>query len=86
MMTSSKGNIFAILALCEGNSPVTGEFPSQRPVIWAWTSGWVYNRDAGDLGRQRPRYDVTVMEILVCYVYVRRDYREDVLFQNTSEP
>ena len=20
------------LALCEGNSPVTGEFPSQRPV------------------------------------------------------
>ena len=22
----------AILALCEGNSPVTGEFPSQRPV------------------------------------------------------
>ena len=24
--------IFASLALCEGNSPVTGEFPSQRPV------------------------------------------------------
>ena len=23
---------FALLALCEGNSPVTGEFPSQRPV------------------------------------------------------
>ena len=22
----------ALLALCEGNSPVTGEFPSQRPV------------------------------------------------------
>ena len=22
----------AILALCAGNSPVTGEFPSQRPV------------------------------------------------------
>ena len=21
-----------LLALCEGNSPVTGEFPSQRPV------------------------------------------------------
>ena len=23
---------FALLALCEMNSPVTGEFPSQRPV------------------------------------------------------
>ena len=22
----------AVLALCEGNSPVIGEFPSQRPV------------------------------------------------------
>ena len=32
MMTSSKGNIFALLALCEENSTVTGEFPSQRPV------------------------------------------------------
>ena len=24
----------ALLALCAGNSPVTGEFPSQRPVTW----------------------------------------------------
>ena len=29
MMTSSNGNISALLALCMGNSPVTGEFPSQ---------------------------------------------------------
>ena len=32
MMTSSNGNISALLALCAGNSPVTGAFPSQRPV------------------------------------------------------
>ena len=32
MMTSSNGNIFALLVLCEGNPPVTGGFPSQRPV------------------------------------------------------
>ena len=32
MMTSSNGNISALLAICAGNSPVTGEFPSQRPV------------------------------------------------------
>ena len=25
-----------LLALCEGNSPVTGEFPSQRPVAWSF--------------------------------------------------
>ena len=52
----------ALLALYEGNSPVTGEFPSQRPVTRsfdvssisaAWTNVWVNNRDAGDLRRHR---------------------------------
>ena len=33
MMTSSNGNISASLALCAGNSPVTGEFPAQWPVM-----------------------------------------------------
>ena len=33
MITSSNGNILAFLALCARNSPVTGEFPSQRPVM-----------------------------------------------------
>ena len=32
MMTSSNRNISALLAICTGNSPVTGEFPAQRPV------------------------------------------------------
>ena len=32
MMMSSKGNIFRVLAICAGNSPVPGEFPAQRPV------------------------------------------------------
>ena len=32
MMTSSNGNISALLAICAGNSPVPGEFPTQRPV------------------------------------------------------
>ena len=31
-MTSSNGNISELLALCVGNLPVTGEFPTQRPV------------------------------------------------------
>ena len=31
-MTSSHGNISALLAICAGNSPVAGEFPAQRSV------------------------------------------------------
>ena len=33
MMTSSNGNIFHITGPLCGNSPVTGEFPAQRPVM-----------------------------------------------------
>ena len=49
--------ISVLLALCAGNSPVSGESPSQTPVtvvfslICAWTNGWVNNRNAGDLRR-----------------------------------
>ena len=58
-----------ILAICAGNSPVTGEFPAQRPVtrsfdislICAWINGWVNTRDAGDLRRHRANYDVIVI-------------------------
>ena len=46
----------ALLAICAENSPVTGEFPSQRPVTRSFDlffdlrfdSGWPNNRDAGD--------------------------------------
>ena len=61
----------SLLALCAGNSPVPGEFPSQRPVtrsfdgffICIWTNVWVNNRDPGDLGRHRAYYDVTVTKL-----------------------
>ena len=61
----------ASLVLCVGNSPVTGEFPSQRPVtrsfdvfffICAWTNDWENNRDSGDSRRHRAHYDVIVMK------------------------
>ena len=57
----------ALLAICAGNSPMTGEFPAQRPVtrsfdvIFAWINGWVNNGEAGDLRRHRVHYDVNVM-------------------------
>ena len=60
----------AWLVICAGNSPVTGEFPAQRPVtrsfgvlsIYVWINGWVNNREAGDLRRHRAHYDVIVMK------------------------
>ena len=33
IITSSNGKFSTLLALCEGNPPVTGGFPSQRPVM-----------------------------------------------------
>ena len=54
----------ALLALCAGNSPVTGEFPSQRPVTRSFDVFFdLVDCDAGDLRRHRGHYDVTVMPI-----------------------
>ena len=70
MMTSSNENISALLGLCAGNSPIAGEFPSQRASdaeLWCflWSAplinGWINNREAGDLRRHRGHYDVIVM-------------------------
>ena len=58
----------ALLALCAGNSLVSGEFPSQRPVTQSFDLRLnkrlsKNNRDAGDLRRHRAHYDVIVMWI-----------------------
>ena len=52
----------ALLALCAGNSPVTGEFPTQRASD-AEIKCWVNNREAGDLRRLRANQYVTVMSL-----------------------
>ena len=60
----------ALLAICAGNSPVTGEFPTKRPVtrsldvffICDWINIWVNHREAGDLRRHRAHDDVPVMD------------------------
>ena len=54
---------------CAGNSPATGEFPTQRPVTRSFDvffdlrliNGWVNNGEAGDLRRHRAQYIVTIM-------------------------
>ena len=61
----------ALLALCAGNSPVPGEFPTQSPVtrsfdvflICVWTNGWVNNGEAGDLRCYRAHYEITLMHL-----------------------
>ena len=68
-VTSSNGNIFRVTGLLWGNSPVTGEFPAQRPVTRsfdvffevAWTNSWANNGYVGDLRRFRAHHDVIVM-------------------------
>ena len=79
----------ALLALCAGNSPVTGEFPSQRPVarsfdvcssICPWINGWVNNREAGDLRSHSGHYDVSVM-ITSGWIWLR--WGNSLLMANT---
>ena len=58
-----------LLAICAGNSPVTGEFPAQRPVTQSFDVFFdlrpnkrrVNNGEAGDLRRHHAHYDVTAM-------------------------
>ena len=68
-----------LLAFCTGNSPVTGEFPSQRPVTRSFDvffdlNGWVNNREAGDLRRHRAYYDAILMVLWdgLCGVWGKR--------------
>ena len=54
----------ALLALCAGNSPVTGEFPSQKPVARSFDVFFHLrlNKRLSDLGRHVAHYDVTVIQ------------------------
>ena len=70
MMTSSNGKPFPRYWLfVKRILPVTGEFPSQRPVTRSCDVFFDLrlikhlrnNGEAGDLGRHRAHYDVTVM-------------------------
>ena len=60
---------FALLALCVGNSPVTGELPAQSPVmrifdvflICSWINDWVNNREGGDPRRHCAHNNVIIV-------------------------
>ena len=59
------GTFSTLLALCAGNSSVTGEFPAQRPVTRSFDAffdlRWVNNKYSVDLRLYRSHYDATVM-------------------------
>ena len=86
----------ALLALCVGDSLVTGEFhKGQRrgalmfSLTCAWINGWVTNREAVDLRRNRTHYDVTIMKsksitwhvALVDCCYSTVWYNNDIILQ-----
>ena len=63
------GTFSMLLALCVGNSLVTGDFPAQRPVTQSFgvffdlqlNKRLSKNREAGDLRHHRVHYNVAVM-------------------------
>ena len=67
---------YALLAICAGNSPVTGEFPSQRPVTRSFDVFFglylhkrLSNREACDLRRHLAHYDVIVIQNGTVIIY-----------------
>ena len=62
----------ALLAICVGDSSVTGEFPTQRPVTQSFDVFFDLRLNkrlsklswAGDLRRHRAHYDVIVMSLI----------------------
>ena len=66
MMTSSNGDIFRVTGTCAWDSPITGEFPAQRPVTRSFYVFFDIRPNkrlskAGDLRRHRAHNDVTVV-------------------------
>ena len=83
-MMLSMETFSALLVIWAENSPVTGEFPAQRPVTRSFDiffdlrlKGWANNREPGDLTRHHAHYGVTVMndEIHTAQMYYLSDAR-----------
>ena len=64
MMTSSNGNIFRVIGpLCGEFTAHTGQWRGALmfSIICAWTNVWANHRDASELRRHHPHYDVNVL-------------------------
>ena len=83
----------ALLAICAGNSPVTGEFPAQRPVTRSFDvffdlrlNCWVNSREDGDLRRYRAHYDVTVLDQFNTLLHRLQHFGETLYSRKTDTP
>ena len=63
----------ASLAICAGNSQVTGKFPAKRPVTRSFDAffdlrlnTWLSKQSWGDLGCHRTHHEVIVMVFVLC--------------------
>ena len=80
-----------LLAICEGNSAVPGEFPSQGQwrealmfsLLCVWINDWVNNLEAGDLRRYLAHYDVTLMLPAIAFPSAAKSFPGDP-FTNTG--
>ena len=78
------GNIFRITGLCAGNSPVTGEFPSQGPVTRSFdvffhlrlikrlskqTWGWWFEKPSHPLSRYSNVFDAFNHILQGCFTF-----------------
>ena len=66
MMTSSNGNIFRVTGHLCGDSPVSGEFPAQRPVTRSFDVFFdlrLNKRLSQPTWGYRAHYDATVMHL-----------------------
>ena len=84
----------ALLVLCAGKSPVTGEFPAQRPVTRNFDVffdlrliyGWENNGEAGHLRRHSTHYGVIVMipYVLIQHIHDIVDRTRNLLLNNKN--
>ena len=62
----------ALLALCAGNSPVTGEFPAHRPVTQSFDALVLFylrlKKRLSKQSRHRAHYDVTAKKMIIISV------------------
>ena len=70
----------ALLAICVGNSPVTGGWRGDLTFssICARLKGWVNNLEAGDWRRHRAHYGITVMNLKMCFDTLHQDCEDAV--------
>ena len=80
---SKKTSKLRITGLCEGNSPVTGEFPAQKASNAENVFIWWRHHDIGHLVlTSMPRYSASIISLCLCWaVYGQTSFKWHVVYQ-----